>query len=247
MVVGFVGCVSPDAVRLRADDGLDVFDAEGELPPTPGAGGDHGIDPLGRVGADDVVGGCADSGLQCRDVGVARCGGRVAVVRADDRAARVPASGAAPHAAAVRLRARSAGAGVAFDGLNPAAVVGLDDADMVGDPVVVPVETDQVSGRGLRHRGDESAFAGGGVDAVGHVGEVAAGDDGCAVVAGQAPGREHCTERHAGRPEIRAMLIGVPAAITGAFLWVVPSGVADLACGPREGLACGHGHRETSS
>ncbi|ETS96697.1 hypothetical protein HMPREF1505_1735 [Prevotella sp. ICM33] len=179
--------IAPDPVSLGTDHGLHVLDPEGELPPAPGAGGYDGIDTLRCIGTDDIVSGRADRSLQRRDIGVARCRGRVAVVRADDRAHRGPVSGPTPHAAAVRLRARSAGAGVEFNRLYPSAVIGLNDSDVVGDAVVVPVEANQVSGRCLGHGGDESAFARGCVDPVGDIGEVPAGQDRLVLIVGRAP------------------------------------------------------------
>ena len=67
-VVCGVASVSPHTVGVGSDDGLCVLDSVGEVFSCPVAGGDDGVESLFGVGAQDVVWGGADCGLDSGDV-----------------------------------------------------------------------------------------------------------------------------------------------------------------------------------
>ena len=222
--------LTPDAVRLSADDGLCGCDAFGEVRACPaGCCYDEVEAPL-RVGAEDVVGLGSEGSLDSGDVAGA-CGGG-SYSRVDDADAVddvIHVAGTGSDVSTVALRSSGAGAGVALVGVDAAAVRGAaGDSDVVGLAVSLPVEGDEVTWLDVPLADEDAALA---------CLVLSAWDVGAEPVDAcleEDPGDEHVAEGDAAGTEVGALVPGVPSPVLGACFGVVPAGVPDLGGGDVE-------------
>lgn len=235
--MGGFGRLSPDAVRLSADDGLGGCYTFGEVCACPGGCCYDEVEAPFCVGAEDVVRLGSEGPLDSGDVAGACGGGPYGCVDDADAVDNViHVAGAGSDVSAVALRASGAGAGVALVGVDAAAVRGAaGDSDVVGFAVSLPVEGDEVAWLDVPLADEDAALA----RLVLSAWDVGAEPvDACLE---EDPGDEHVAEWYAAGAEVGALVSGVPSSVLGAGLGVVPAGVPDLGGGDVEDvLSCGH-------
>lgn len=235
--MGGFGRLTPDAVRLSADDGLCGCNAFWEVRACPAGCCYDEVEASLCVGAEDVVGLGSEGSLDSGDVAGA-CGGgpygRVDDADAVDDVVHV--AGAGSDVSTVALGSSGAGAGVSLVGVDVAAVRGAaGDSDVVGLAVSLPVEGDEVAWLDVPLADEDAALA---------CLVLSAWDVGAEPVDAcleEDPGDEHVAEWYAAGAEVGAFVPGVPSSVLGAGLGVVPAGVPDLGGGDVEYvLSCGH-------
>lgn len=235
--MGCLGRLTPDAVRLSADDGLCGCYAFWEVCACPAGCCYDEVEASFCVGAEDVVGFGSEGSLDSGDVAGACGGGSYSGVDDADAVDDViHVAGAGGDVSAVALGSSGAGAGVALVGVDAAAVRGgAGDSDVVGLSVSLPVEGDEVAWLDVPFADEDAALA----CFVFSAWDVGAEPvDACLE---EDPGDEHVAEWYAAGAEVGALVPGVPSSVLGACFGVVPAGVPDLGGGDVEDvLPCGH-------